>query len=62
MVKDESSHEGLIFDDGPHRFQIIKGRRAWLTDPPPNIRAELLIEADRLRLSQSIRQSRPSIP
>jgi hypothetical protein len=32
-----SPHEGLIVQSGPHIFRIHKGRRIWLSPPPPEI-------------------------
>jgi hypothetical protein len=64
MVKrtDEISHEGRIVSDGLNEFLIKDGRRIWLSPPAEDHRRELLIQAERLRLSQSIRQSLPPVP
>jgi hypothetical protein len=49
------SHEGQIVTDGHNTFRIVNGVRVWESSPPPSLRAELLAEADRLRLSIAIR-------
>ena len=48
-------HEGMVVTDGQHQFRIVGGQRVWISTPPPDLRAELLIEAERLRLSQPLR-------
>jgi hypothetical protein len=53
------SHEGMVVTDGQHQFRIENGRRVWISTPPPDLRAELLIEAERLRLSQPLRPQEP---
>jgi hypothetical protein len=59
---DEISHEGKIVTDGRNTFLIKGGRRQWVSSPPPELRQELEIEADRLRRSQSLRQPCPAMP
>lgn len=54
-----TEHEGRVVTDGRNTFRIINGRRVWISEPPPTLRAELLIEAERLRLSQSLRPQEP---
>jgi hypothetical protein len=61
-IADEMSHEGRIVTDGRNTFLIKGGRRQWVSSPPPELRRELEIEADRLRLSQSFRQPYPITP
>lgn len=56
QIKD-NAHEGLTVTDGQNEFRIINGCRVWQSSPPPDLRNELSIEAERLRLSISIRQS-----
>jgi hypothetical protein len=51
----ESEHEGQIVSDGRNTFRIVNGQRVWESSPPPSLRAELLIEAERLRLSRQLR-------
>ena len=53
------SHEGQIVTDGQHQFRIVGGQRVWISTPPPALRAELLIEAERLRISRSFRPKLP---
>lgn len=50
---------GQLVTDGRHQFRIVNGVRVWISDPPPALRAELLIEAERLRLSRSFRPQQP---
>lgn len=52
-------HEGMVVTDGQHQFLIRDGRRVWISTPPPALRAELLIEAERLRISRSFRPKLP---
>jgi hypothetical protein len=51
----ESEHEGQIVTDGRNTFRIVNGQRVWESPPPPSLRTELLIEAERLRLSRQLR-------
>ena len=53
------SHEGMVVTDGQHQFRIFNGQRVWVSTPPPALRQELLIEAERLRLSRSFRPKLP---
>ena len=53
------SHEGQIVTDGQHQFLIRDGRRVWISTPPTALRAELLIEAERLRISRFFRPQEP---
>ena len=53
------THEGMVVTDGQHQFLIRDGRRVWISTPPPALRAELLIEAERLRISRSFRPKLP---
>jgi hypothetical protein len=55
----ESEHEGQIVTDGRNRFRIVNGVRAWESPPPAALRTELLLEAERLRLSRSFRPQEP---
>lgn len=59
MRRPFSENEGRLVTDGRNRFRIINGQRVWVSDPPPGLRAELLIEAERLRLSRSLRPQEP---
>ena len=52
-------HEGMVVTDGQHQFLIRDGRRVWISTQPPALRAELLIEAERLRISRSFRPKLP---
>jgi hypothetical protein len=61
MVMENVSHEGMVVTDGRNQFLIKNGRRVWLSTPPPALRQELLIEADRLAASQSIRSEFPTL-
>jgi hypothetical protein len=61
MVMERITHEGLVVTDGQNQFLIKNGRRVWLSDPPPALRRELLIEAERLAVSQSIRSEFPTL-
>lgn len=57
MSRLDSQHEGMIVTDGQNTFRIVKGQRLWLSPLPPDLRDELLIEAERLRLSGPIHKS-----
>jgi hypothetical protein len=57
MVRDP--HEGRTVSDGRNTFRILNGQRIWVSSPPAHLRAELLIEAERLRLSRSFRPQQP---
>lgn len=54
-----SEHEGQIVTDGRNRFRIVNGVRVWESPPPAPLRTELLLEAERLRLSRSFRPQEP---
>jgi hypothetical protein len=51
----ESEHEGQVVTDGRNTFRIVGGVRIWESRPPAQLRAELLLEAERLRLYKAAR-------
>lgn len=60
MVRD-NFHEGRLVTDGRNWFRIRNGQRQWISQPPDDLRRELLVEASRLRLLQTISESARSV-
>ena len=49
------SHLGQIVSDGVRQYRILaNGTRAHLTEPPVELRQEILEDARQLRLHQSV--------
>lgn len=60
MVKDDL-HEGRLVTDGRNWFRVRNGQRHWISQPPDDLRRELLFEAARLRLLKTISESARSV-